>query len=562
VRPVGHLALIITHPDSVEANASAEEDLIRDGRWLGTSIHQVPTSDECVGLAKRWINTCLEDHDYCPKTLHVPLPKRVVNVGSTSQEPFLEVGNNKIGKYAALSYCWGKTKTLKTEHWNMDDHKKQIPMRSLPRSLQDAVTFTRRLGIQYLWIDALCIIQDDPNDWEEQSAAMYDIYRHSHVTISATSAQDSDTYWLEERSDGAAPVKLWDIDSLFHWGRRKAVYLIPQIKPWDYNIDRAPISERAWTLQERVLSPRVLHFGIYQMVLECQTCTISEAGNDKELLGTLYGELATYVSRHARKEDNHTIYQFKRILTDDNVSLSIDTNTQRLSSRSVAGTPRDRMLLRWYKLLENYTTRSLTKKEDKLVALLGITDFIRSKIQDEFVAGLWREDMHRGLCWTVLDTTHSSRPSVPRSPSWSWAAVDGKLKFADKLVFDSSSEITVKMGVGTCTDSLVLKSKLEIFRTLADLQQWGAQRRIAIYMDIVQTLEAGRQSYTAAYVATMWRDKSEPDDIIKEYDTFYLILVLAEVEGTYRRAGIARSNHLWAEPTVPDPCSFEQIIII
>ncbi|PVH68741.1 HET-domain-containing protein, partial [Cadophora sp. DSE1049] len=324
--------------------------------------------------AKKWIKTCVKDHKRCPKSLYVPLPKRLVDVGSRSREPSLKLCNNMKGRYAALSYCWGKTETLKTQRWNMEAHTKQIPMLSLPRSLQDAVTVTRMLGIQYLWIDALCIIQDDVADWNEQSAAMYDIYRHSYVTISATSAQDAETSWLENRENGSAPVKL----------------------------------ARAWTLQERILSPRVLHFGAHQMVLECETCTVSEAGIDK-VWGPLYGEATTYISRHSRKMGRN---------------------------------PKDRLLLCWYELLKEYTKRSLTKEEDKLVALLGIIDLIRGKISDEIVAGLWRTDIPRGLCWIVLDNAHSRRPSTPRAPSWSWLVMDGRLGFADKLVCDLSCEIT------------------------------------------------------------------------------------------------------------------------
>jgi len=115
------------------------------------------------------------------------LPFRVIDVGEGedySSHPFLRISNSRsVGVYTTLSWCWGSTKPLTTTKGTLKARTEKMPMNSLPKTFQDAVVITRSLGIQYLWIDALCIIQDCEEDWKIQSSEMARIYKNSFLTI-------------------------------------------------------------------------------------------------------------------------------------------------------------------------------------------------------------------------------------------------------------------------------------------------------------------------------------------------------------------------------------------
>jgi hypothetical protein len=112
--------------------------------------------------------------------------------GSTQADIRLVETTGEIGRYNCLSYCWGQGMTLKTTQETLDLHKARIPWQSLPKTFQDAIEFTRRLGVRYIWIDSLCIIQHDKEDWERESAKMYEVYRKSYLTLAATSSANAE----------------------------------------------------------------------------------------------------------------------------------------------------------------------------------------------------------------------------------------------------------------------------------------------------------------------------------------------------------------------------------
>lgn len=100
----------------------------------------------------------------------------------------LYVTKGEKESYICLSHCWGDFQPIRTTTTNIEDHKKSIPWQFLPQTFQDAIDLTRFLSIRYLWIDSLCIIQDDRDDWAKESAAMASVYGNSYLTISATAA--------------------------------------------------------------------------------------------------------------------------------------------------------------------------------------------------------------------------------------------------------------------------------------------------------------------------------------------------------------------------------------
>ena len=210
---------------------------------IGSAVEVSPRSDseDCLNLAISWLRDCLFKHPSCGSFDTVSLPTRVIAVGTEGEEPYLTDSNGQRGAYVALSYCWGDPQQhtpLKTTDEIYNSHKQCIrcPMHwqsmvlvfalprltpeneyhasawdsDMPKTLQDAVILCRRLEVEYLWIDALCIIQDNPNDWAREASKMCDVYSNAILTIAADSAEGSSDVIFANQKFGA--VKLLYLD--------------------------------------------------------------------------------------------------------------------------------------------------------------------------------------------------------------------------------------------------------------------------------------------------------------------------------------------------------------
>jgi hypothetical protein len=153
-------------------------------------------SDETFGLARKWLEACLSEHIHCDqaRTGPVALPTRLIDASILNGQLFLRLtypAKSEKVVYVTLSHCWGGAGVFNLTKGTHDSMLQEISMVLLPRSFQDAIFATIKLGYRYLWIDALCIIQDCALDWEKEAATMGDIYRGSICTISADTASDS-----------------------------------------------------------------------------------------------------------------------------------------------------------------------------------------------------------------------------------------------------------------------------------------------------------------------------------------------------------------------------------
>jgi len=140
-------------------------------------------SQESFAIAARWINECVAEHD-CSTHLSLKeqanmYPSRLIDVNAFADSSDVQLVDNDGGSkcYVTLSYCWGKSRTFTTTSRSLRLRKTRIHFESLPRTFMDAVRIVRKLEVRYLWIDALCIIQDDRLDWQRESAKMGAIYR-------------------------------------------------------------------------------------------------------------------------------------------------------------------------------------------------------------------------------------------------------------------------------------------------------------------------------------------------------------------------------------------------
>ncbi|KAK3366182.1 heterokaryon incompatibility protein-domain-containing protein [Lasiosphaeria ovina] len=341
---------------------------------------EYPFSGDAIGLARKWLFDCLHSHYECrAMSLECPLPKRVLDLQRNTVSLHIS-SEGETGEYATLSYCWGTSgNSLRTAIANLQEHCDGIRLESLPETPRDAVQLARRLGIRYLWIDALCIIQegDGGKDWSEQACKMTAIYQDGVLNISAVGGHDCNS----------------------------------GLRPRSSLVVNGPLCTRGWAFQERLVSPATLHFTDLGMIWECCDAMKGEPGAWK-----------TRPRLASKKRDwNGTAHGWP--------------------GRQLRG-PRDLFdeLRVWYLIVEDFSTKQLTFEEDRLPALAGLASWASSALGFTYVAGLWREDLARGLCWKTTKErgrARGRRPQQGLAPTWSWTSTSG-VAFCDASPYADS----------------------------------------------------------------------------------------------------------------------------
>lgn len=361
------------------------------------------SSDGCFDFAHKWLQTCLKNHDKCPKQLS-PLPSRVIDVGrqgSDSREPFLHISQGESGSWLALSHCWGSEQTFTTTSGNLESFSQRIQMNALPETFKDAIMITRRLGYQYVWIDSLCIMQDSLEDWEVESKNMAMIYKNATATISADAAHGDHEGIFKGVESQRDRFKLVALPC--HSAKRdlKGNILITILqKRNDWNLQIMPLQTRAWVLQEKALSVRSLHYEATDLFWHCQTVTSIETRPN----------LSSIENRLAIGE----LHKIPRKAFPPQINFTVD-----LLNRVDQATDQD-ALTWWYTQVSDYATRQLTFKRDRFPAIAGLAKEFAERTGYHYMAGIWAEDFQAGLLW---------KGSVPESyagtaPSWSWVGAE------------------------------------------------------------------------------------------------------------------------------------------
>ena len=338
--------------------------------------------------------------------MHV-MPTRVIDVGSGdgSVTPRLHQSRGNFGQWATLSHCWGLSTTTRLTSATLDEKLEGIPMESLSRNFRDAIIVSRILGIQYIWIDSLCIIQDSTQDWLRESAKMGDIYKYSLVTIAATNAEDSAAGFLRERTS----------EVRCHLGvernREIPVYIRPRIEWYCFADIVGPLTQRAWVLQERLLTARTLHFGGQQMMWQCKTKTLAEGFHDTDPVAE--GQIPGMDNNFSAPETADLGHGSPKAIQGEAVSRS------KASYHDL-----NDIYDKWYRVVGEYARLRLTKHTDRLPAIAGIARQVQLLTDDIYLAGLWKSNIPRGLYWWYFgQPSVPVRRSVPQAPSWSWAAL-------------------------------------------------------------------------------------------------------------------------------------------
>ncbi|KAL6888003.1 heterokaryon incompatibility domain-containing protein [Trichoderma evansii] len=429
--------------------------------WPRPSPNGHPLSKHAIEWVKTKMEECSNDH-ICHSSELSPLPDRVLSLKASPEGNItirVTEPETTLGKYATLSHRWNLNHNFITTRANLSDRKHGIPWEELPKTFQDAVRFCLELDISYLWIDALCIVQDDPMDWEIQSAKMADIYHLSCLTLAATWSNSNSAGCFPNQSAEYIEHSLEVTNSIQDTYRLKVRRKLPH---WATNSTAMPTQDnpllsRAWVFQERVLSPRVLHFCLQEMIWECCEHTICECGGLPNMLNlkSLFGLAAQLKvsnvqpeneSESSSREDavqsvisqaneRDSIGRFDPDFDEVNDQLEIRDQRLRASTERALRTHNLEVkemlvpLKQWHGLVEHYSKLNLTKRTDRLPALSGLA-YRMAPFLGAYYAGLWKSSIFSDLAWEA--DKPSSRPNRSQEyigPSWSWVSVNTAVRY-------------------------------------------------------------------------------------------------------------------------------------
>ena len=396
-------------------------------------VHRPVGQSDDVQQVQRWLKACLATHDSCSQRMTQEMstpqitpsfPTRVINVGSSdgSTNPFLFETEGLKGQYLALSHRWGNAKITKTTITNIAEHKKHIQLDSLCQVFQDAIYFTRKLGYRYLWIDSLCIIQDSLEDWELEASRMSEVYTNSILTLSASVATSGDIglfYPREESNSVEIPVRRAQGGALDSFSITDRL-----LSTFKEDVRSGTLSQRAWCLQERVLSPRILHFGKSQLHWECISGCWSESSIEAISEPDAFsGDIESKLRQQLYLTTWPSLEETLKIL-----EVNDKSPLKQVYGRGPYG--------KWYLIITAYSSRMITNDQDRLPALAGLAKSFKQFSGDEYAAGLWIDDIPAGLLWSGLSFYASRdspsplrRPTKHCAPSWSWASFEGPITY-------------------------------------------------------------------------------------------------------------------------------------
>jgi hypothetical protein len=313
-------------------------------------------------------------------------------------------GQEETGFYAALSYCWGGAQPVQTTAATINAMMNGIKCETFPKTLQDAIEATRKLQLRYLWVDSLCIIQDDPADVAKEITMMPQVYKEAYVTISAECAKTCRDGFLHERPPPMSAY--WSFKLPFRCPDGQLGHVILENRQ-PANASNAPIHARAWTLQETLLSPRFVGYGERGIEWRCPSYRITD-----EMVEADTDDYHFLKGKHTIPSEHHYLS------CRDRIGFEETRSTKEAGIDSVRT---------WHDIVEVYTARKLTVPSDKLPAIAAVAQELAPSICSEYLGGLWSGVVGYELLWKVEEPL--PRPATWRAPTWSWASVDSIVEY-------------------------------------------------------------------------------------------------------------------------------------
>ena len=386
-------------------------------------------SDSSLQQLCVWYMNCLQNHEVCKRqsASTVYRPTRLLNISCVGEQVTVRLVNSADledkNPYMTLSHCWGSVTPIRYTALTTAELESGLAVGDLPKTFQDAVAVARTIRCQYLWIDSLCIAQDDRKDWEVEAAQMDKVYSNAMLNIGATGSANSLGGLFFKRNPSDIEPCRWNFKREGEEGPDHAFLLTPQWL-WEQLLNKQPMRSRGWCFQERILSCRMIDFTSKQLVWRChelEACETYPVGFPPNVKSK--PEMAGMKSGFSLKGQDS-------IMTDDWVPNALSINS-------------------WQYLVEEYSSSFLTKPEDKLIALSGLAKEMSPLLHETYYAGLWRSALPQSLLWCSTrfqsNGRASVRPSQYRAPSWSWASLDGEVYFCGSLAKKDSKDILIKI---------------------------------------------------------------------------------------------------------------------
>ncbi|KAJ3544248.1 hypothetical protein NM208_g3157 [Fusarium decemcellulare] len=309
----------------------------------------------------------------------------------------------KKGVYVALSHCWGAkdSRPMQTTVDNLNEMKSNIKWEDLSPVFQDSIWLCRRLGVEFLWIDSLCIIQGDEQDWERESSMMAQYYSHARFTIAVESSPNGKVSFLKERqlrwqaqiypvTDRSGVERRYSVQEHYH-----LIGLLPDEINRYFKEGKKLLPSRAWAFQERLLSRRLIRFTPSDIIWQCNGETTFEHD---------------FLNR---------VLSFQSVFRDRYYSNPTARQTTNSEEQQLNNTWAE-----WSSNLHEYSRRDLTFERDKLPALSGMATSLENKLKGPYLAGIWADHLPYALCWKRQIGQVTSRLMPENTvPSWSWASL-------------------------------------------------------------------------------------------------------------------------------------------
>ncbi|KAM6511157.1 hypothetical protein FALCPG4_016158 [Fusarium falciforme] len=366
-------------------------------------VHVDPLSEATKRQMRSWIDKCDQHHNCrCPTSpasnrppstsegkdkpdratrLNDLLPTRLLDVRDLGRITLCEGASlqevEANTRYATLSHCWGESRSFLTTNQNLQRMKQGFKLsKKVPKTFHDAIIVTHELGVPYLWIDSLCIIQDDISDWDREASQMARVYTNAYINIAALDSDDDTKGFLRTR-----PFPYTTLTLNSSTGESANIYLIKDCDESTSVIRGVhALRTRGWVLQEQYLSTRILWFTSKKIGWSC---------------------------KRVQKTEDGKLFGFK--------------------------VP-DLRSTKWREVFADFSGRSLTYDTDKLPALAGVASAfsalsaLSGENQGRYCAGLWQKTLPENLLFYWNNPTC---PTQYLAPSWSWASLNGQVEWLD-----------------------------------------------------------------------------------------------------------------------------------